>query len=225
MFSSIYVTGTDTDAGKTFASVALIHALRAQGERVVGMKPLASGCELTADGLRNADALALQQASAAGVAYALINPITLCDPTAPEIAAANDGVAVTLAPIQRAYAALRVDADCVVVEGVGGWMAPLSASLMQIDVVRALQLPVLLVVGLRLGCINHALLSLRAMQADGVQALGWIGSAVDPRLAFAEQTVAILRQRMGVPCLGILRNGIDVKGAAAALDVSPLGVT
>ncbi len=222
MFNSFFVTGTDTDAGKTFTTVALIHALRARAVRAVGMKPLASGCELTVDGLRNADALALQRASEPGFAYELINPIALADATAPEIAAANDGVEVTLAPIQRAYAALRANAECVVVEGVGGWMAPLSASLMQADLVRALQLPVVLVVGLRLGCINHSLLSLRALQADGARVLGWIGSAVDPQLAFAEQTVAILRQRLTLPCLGILPHAVDAESAAAALDLTPL---
>ncbi|MGQ0800157.1 MAG: dethiobiotin synthase [Pseudomarimonas sp.] len=222
MFSSVYLTGTDTDAGKTYAAVALIHALRGHGARVIGMKPLASGCVLSGDGVRNPDALALQGASEAGAAYELINPIALRDATAPEIAAANDGVEVSLPSIERAYAALRESADCVVVEGVGGWMAPLSASLMQADLVRALHLPVLLVVGLRLGCINHALLSLRALQADGAKVLGWIGSAVDPQLAFVQQTVRILRQRIGFPCLGILPHGVDAKAAGIALDLTCL---
>ena len=222
MFSSVYLTGTDTDAGKTFAAVALIHALRARGARTLGMKPLARGCEQTGYGLRNADALALQGASEPGVAYELINPIALRDATAPEIGAANDGVDVSLAPIQRAYATLSASADCVVVEGVGGWMAPLSASLMQCDLVRALQLPVVLVVGLRLGCINHASLTLRALRADGARVLGWIGSAVDPQFAFRDQTVMILRQRLETPCLGILRHAADPVSAADYLDLTPL---
>lgn len=217
-----YLTGTDTGAGKTHSAVALVHALRAAGLPAVGMKPLASGCEATPLGWRNEDALALQHASDPQPDYAQVNPYALREPTAPEIAAAIDGVVVELAPVTAAFRALAGDGANVVVEGVGGWLAPLSAQLMQADLVRALDLPVLLVVGMRLGCINHALLSLRALRADGVVLAGWIGSRVDPALAFAGETEAILRRRIDLPCLGVLPHDPDPIRSAAALDLTAL---
>ncbi|MGV8932570.1 MAG: dethiobiotin synthase [Luteimonas sp.] len=199
-----YITGTDTGVGKTLASVTLLHALRAQGRRAVGMKPLASGCVRTTDGWRNDDALALQAASDPRPAYDDINPWALPRPLAPEFAARQAGVEVTLAAILSAHARLAAQADVVVVEGVGGWMAPLSARLDQIDVVRALRLPVVLVVGLRLGCLNHARLSARAIAADGAELAGWIASDVDPHMECRDENFECLRQRLPAPCLGRL---------------------
>lgn len=201
---SIYVTGTDTGIGKTFSSCALLHALRGQGLRAAGMKPVASGCERIEGAWRNADALALQAASEAGIDYADINPFALEHPLAPELAARDAGTEVTLPPILAARARLASRVDALVVEGVGGWAAPLSATLMQADLVRALQLPVLLVVGLRLGCINHALLSARAIAADGLTLAGWVGSHVDPAMERVEDNLAMLRERLPAPCWGVL---------------------
>ncbi len=217
---SVYVTGTDTDAGKTGACVALLHALRRRGASAIGMKPVASGAHATSEGYRNDDALALQSASDPAADYALVNPLTLIEPTAPEIAAAIDAVEVELPRLINAFSALSQQTDHVVVEGVGGWMAPLSRELMQVDLVRALQLPVILVVGVRLGCINHALLSLRALRADAVSVVGWIASMVDRDMRFADATLEILRERLDAPCLGVLANPCDF--TSAALDVSPL---
>ena len=203
--TGVYVTGTDTGIGKTLASTALLHALRTRGLRAVGMKPLASGCERTPGGWRNEDALALQDASDPRPDYDDINPYALPLPLAPELAArAAGGVEIALDPILAAHARLAAQADAVVVEGVGGWMAPLSATLDQIDVVRALRLPVVLVVGLRLGCLNHALLSARAIAADGARLVGWIASEVDPGMACRDENVAMLSQRLPAPCLGRL---------------------
>ena len=201
---AIYVTGTDTGIGKTFASCALLHALRGHGLRAIGMKPVASGCERIDGQWKNADALALQQASEPGTAYADINPFALEQPLAPELAARDAGTEVTLPPILDAHARLAARADALVVEGVGGWAAPLSASLMQADLVRALQLPVLLVVGLRLGCLNHALLSARAVIADGANLAGWIASHVDPAMERVEDNLTMLRERLPAPCWGVL---------------------
>jgi dethiobiotin synthetase len=200
----VYVTGTDTGIGKTLSSCTLLHALRARGLRAVGMKPLASGCDITPEGLRNEDALALRDASDPRPAYADINPFALPAPLAPEIAAREAGVEVTLAPILAAHARLAAMADAVVVEGVGGWMAPLATGLMQADLVRALELPVVLVVGLRLGCLNHAYLGARAIQADGCRLLGWIGSGVDPDMLRIDENRALLAARLPAPCLGWL---------------------
>lgn len=200
----MFVTGTDTGVGKTLSSCALVHALRARGLRAVGMKPLASGCEATPDGLRNEDALALQAASDPRPAYADVNPFALPAPLAPEIAAREAGIAVSLPPILEAHARLKAQADAVVVEGVGGWMAPLAGDLMQADLVRALDLPVVLVVGLRLGCLNHAYLSARAIEADGCRLAGWIGTGVDPGMLRIDENRALLAGRLPAPCLGWL---------------------
>jgi dethiobiotin synthetase len=202
--AGLFVTGTDTGVGKTLASCTLLHALRARGLRAVGMKPLASGSEATPDGLRNEDALALQAASAPRPDYDDVNPYALPLPLAPELAARDAGVAVTLAPLLAAHARLAARADVVVVEGVGGWMAPLAGDLMQADLVRALELPVVLVVGLRLGCLNHAYLSARAILADGCRLAGWIGTGIDPALDRIDDNRALLAARLPAPCLGWL---------------------
>jgi dethiobiotin synthetase len=201
---SLYVTGTDTGIGKTVASCTLLHALRGRGLRAVGMKPLASGSERTPGGWRNEDALALQSASNPRPAYDDLNPFALPNPLAPQLAARDAGVAVTLAPILAAHARLRASADVVVVEGVGGWAAPLADTLMQADVARALDLPVLLVVGLRLGCLNHAFLSARAIAADGCRLVGWIGNTIDPDMARREDNLVLLQAGLGAPCWGVL---------------------
>ena len=218
---ALYVTGTDTGIGKTLASCALLHALRGHGLRAVGMKPVASGCERVDGEWRNADALALQAAGGAGIAYADINPFALEHPLAPELAAREAGVEVALEPILAAHARLAQQADALIVEGVGGWAAPLSATLMQADLVRALQLPVLLVIGLRLGCLNHALLSARAIAADGLHLAGWIASHVDPAMERVEDNLGMLRERLPAPCWGVLPHapGADPAMLAAHLHV------
>ena len=202
--ASFYVTGTDTGIGKTFSSCVLLHALRARGLRAVGMKPVASGCEWIDGHWRNEDALALLAASDPQPAYVDLNPHALPQPLAPELAAAEAGVTIGLEPIASAYRRLQAQADAVVVEGVGGWAAPLSADIDQVDVVRALQLPVLMVVGLRLGCINHARLTAAAIAAAGVPCVGWIANAIDPAMERVEQNLQLLRQRLPMPCWGRL---------------------
>ena len=205
----IYVTGTDTGAGKSFASVALLHALRRDGATAVGMKPVASGAVVTPDGLRNDDALALQAASAPRPDYALVNAFALPEPTAPQIAAALAGVPVTLPPIVDAAVRLAASADHLVVEGVGGWRAPLADDLEQRDVVRALDLTVVLVVGLKLGCLNHARLTAEAVAADGCRVAGWIGVAVEPPGRHDAAYLALLRNALGARCLGVLPHALD----------------
>jgi dethiobiotin synthetase len=223
MTSGFFVTGTDTGIGKTLASCTLLHALRARGLRAVGMKPLASGCEATPDGLRNEDALALQAASDPRPAYEDVNPFALPEPLAPEIAAREAGIAVDLAPMLAAHARLAAQADVVVVEGVGGWAAPLAPALMQADLVRALDLPVVLVVGLRLGCLNHAILSARAIAADGCRLAGWIGSGVDPGMLRIDENRELLAGRLPAPCLGWLpwQPAPDAASLAGRLRLSP----
>jgi dethiobiotin synthetase len=218
----IYVTGTDTGVGKTVASCALLHALRVRGLHAVGMKPVASGCERIGGIWRNEDARALIEASAVRTGYALHNPFALPAATAPQLAARDAGVAVTLAPIQAAYTALQAQADAVVVEGVGGWAAPLADGFEQADLVRALRLPVILVVGLRLGCLSHARLTARAIEADGIALPGWIGSTVDPDFDRRDDYLQLLRDALPVPCLGVLPHGDDAAAMASHLDVAVL---
>jgi dethiobiotin synthetase len=204
--AGVFVTGTDTDAGKTTVSAALLHALRARGLRAVGMKPLASGCTRDADGRwRNDDALALQAAGDPRPDYDDVNPFALPLPLAPEFAARDAGIEVAMAPILAAHARLAAQADFVLVEGVGGWLAPLTATLDQLDLVRALDLPAVLVVGMRLGCLNHARLSAGAIAADGVRLAGWIASEVDPDMARRDDNFDALCRRLPAPCLGRLR--------------------
>ncbi|NUS37507.1 MAG: dethiobiotin synthase [Lysobacter sp.] len=210
----LFVTGTDTGIGKTRASSVLLHALRARGARAVGMKPLASGCERTPDGWRNEDALALQAASVPRPRYADVNPYALPNPLAPQLAARDAGVDVQLAPILAAHARLQAQADVVVVEGVGGWLAPLADTLMQADLVRALDIPVVLVVGLRLGCLNHAFLSARAIEADGCRLAGWIGNAIDPDMARREDNLVLLASGLPAPCWGVLPHAVEADPTA-----------
>lgn len=204
MALAVYVTGTDTGIGKTVVSTALLHALRAAGRRAVGMKPVASGCEFVDGQWRNEDALALLAASDPAPAYADLNPYALPLPLAPEIAAREAGTKIHLQPISAAFARLQEQADVVVVEGVGGWEAPLSATLDQADLVRALELPVVMVVGLRLGCLNHARLTARAIAADGLRMVGWIANDVDPAMERRDQNMQLLEARITAPCWGRL---------------------
>lgn len=202
---ALFITGTDTDAGKTFASTILLHRLRADGWKAVGMKPVASGCVETPDGLRNADAWALLKASDPAPDYGLVNPFALRQPTAPEIAARLDGVTLELPPITDAFAKLEAMAEVVVVEGVGGFLAPISADIDQPSLPLTLQLPVVLVVGIKLGCINHARLTVEAIRARGLPLIGWIGSHVSPDMLHPQgYAEAVARALDDVPCLGVI---------------------
>lgn len=216
----VFITGTDTGIGKTHASAALIHALRDQGLRVAGMKPIASGCE---DGVAE-DAQLLAAASGLELPARWVNPIRFDPPIAPHIAAAQAGRPIRLAPCLRAWQKLAERADVVVVEGVGGWYVPLGPRLMLAELPKRLQLPVILVVGLRLGCINHALLSTAAIRADGCRLIGWIGNQIDPEMAVRSENISALKQRLGAPLLGLLpwQPEADARAAAAALTVDRL---
>jgi dethiobiotin synthetase len=220
----VFITGTDTGIGKTWTSCVLLAALRARGLRSVGMKPIASGCRVTAAGLRNEDAEALIAASDPAPAYADCNPFAFEAAVAPHLAAAIEGKRIALPPLRDAYSRLATTADRVVVEGVGGWSVPLAPNLMQADLVNALELPVILVVGMRLGCINHALLSARAIEADGCTLVGWIANRIDAGMALVGENIETLRARIGVPLLGELEHAPDGGPArfAHALDVRSL---
>jgi dethiobiotin synthetase len=201
----VFVTGTDTGVGKTLCACALIHALVNRGIAVMPMKPVAAGAVVHAGGWANEDTIALLRAAGRDEArVADANPVLLREPMAPHIAAARERRVVTLAPILEAFGRLRSAGDFVVVEGVGGYRVPLSDSLDTVDMARALALPVVLVVGLRLGCLNHALLTAQAIRASGLPLAGWIANAIDPTMAVPAENIEALRERLGAPLLGRL---------------------
>lgn len=201
----LFVTGTDTGVGKTLISAALLHALAAHYPRVVGMKPVAAGTELVNGVQANDDVLALRAASTVQVDPALDNPVLLPDPVAPHIAARRAGVQITVAQLVDAYQALCQQADAVVVEGAGGFLVPLSDTETGADLARALALPVVLVVGLRLGCLNHALLTAQAIAASGLTLVGWVANHVDASMLAQADNMAYLQHqlatRYGAPLL------------------------
>lgn len=198
-----FVTGTDTGVGKTRASVALLRALRARHARCVGMKPVAAGTEPAPDGgeRENEDVLALRAAGTARVAAALDNPVRLHDAMSPHLAARRAGRTIDIEPLVAAYRALAAQADAVVVEGAGGFLVPLSDTLTGADLAAALGLPVILVVGLRLGCLNHTLLTRDAIRQRGLPLAGWIVSRLDPAMPEQDANVDYLRRQLDAPLL------------------------
>ncbi|MHB8744004.1 MAG: dethiobiotin synthase [Sulfuricaulis sp.] len=196
-----FITGTDTGVGKTRIAQLLLDALARAHQRAVGMKPVASGCRVTEAGLRNADAEALLAASGVAADYADVNPYALAPACAPHIAAREAGVEIRLDAILAHFHRLQQQAPWVVVEGVGGWLAPLGARLNLADIACALQLPVILVVGLRLGCLNHALLTVAAIQRQTVPFAGWIANQIDPDMMRVHENIDALKERIDAPWL------------------------
>jgi dethiobiotin synthetase len=200
----LFVTGTDTGVGKTLVAAAIVRGLAESGLRVVGMKPVASGCVETPEGLRNEDALALQAASNLRSRYSDVNPYAFVPAIAPHIAAGEAGVEISLDRLEHAYERLALSADVVVIEGAGGWLTPLDSQRTLADFAAQLDADVLLVVGLRLGCINHAVLTARAVQAAGLRLCGWVGNAIDPRFERRDANLKTLSATLRVPCLGVV---------------------
>lgn len=195
------MTGTDTGVGKTLAACALLHALRRHHARVVGMKPVAAGATLHRGNWANEDVVALRAASSARVPAELDNPVLLPDPMSPHLAAARAGTRIDIAEIARRYRMLAQRADAVVVEGAGGFHVPLTDTHTGADLAQAIGLPVVLVVGLRLGCLNHALLTAEAIRARGLQLAGWIANRVDPDMRAQHENIAYLCARLAAPPL------------------------
>jgi dethiobiotin synthetase len=202
MSKGFFITGTDTDVGKTRCALGLMAYLQRQGHRVVAMKPVASGCLESHEGLRNEDALLLQAQGSVDVDYSRINPYAFAPPIAPHLAAVQAGTPIDLDVIAERFHQLSPHADYVVVEGVGGWRVPLNERESVSDLAIALGLPVILVVGLRLGCINHALLSAESIRASGLELAGWIANSLSPQMEMAEQNIQAIDARIGAPLLG-----------------------
>jgi dethiobiotin synthetase len=216
---SLFVAGTDTGVGKTFVSVQLLRSLKDFGHQAAGMKPVAAGAVRVDGEWRNDDALALQRASGVALPYHLVNPYCLARATSPHLAARSSGKIVEISVIKSAFDAISLKANVIIVEGAGGWLTPVGeAERGQIgptlaDVAVALNLPVLLVVGLRLGCINHALLTAQAIHKSGLTLAGWYANALDPTFADRDEYIESLAQRIAAPRLTLPTLTIpEVKG-------------
>jgi dethiobiotin synthetase len=205
MATGYFVTGTDTGVGKTLIAAALMKQQAALGLRVAGMKPVASGCYPTAAGLRNEDAVLLDQQATARHPYSRVNPYAFAPAIAPHLAALAVGVTIDMGLLVSSYHELALGADVVIVEGAGGWRVPIGPDGLLSDFPEVLGLDVILVVGLRLGCLNHALLTCEAIAGGGKSRLvGWIGNGIDPAFSPRDENIEALRRRIPAPCLGIV---------------------
>lgn len=222
-----FITGTDTEVGKTRCTLGLMAALQQQGRSVVAMKPVASGCAGTPEGLRNEDALLLQAQGSLQLDYSLINPYPFAPAIAPHLAAAQSGVTIRLETIVDSFMQLQGLAEVILVEGVGGWRVPLNEEESVATLAVALGLPVLLVVGVRLGCINHALLSAESIRAAGLELAGWIANSVTPGMEAPQQNIQAIEQRIGAPLLGHIPYLADLRAEsfAAALSLDRIATT
>jgi len=205
--SGFFVTGTDTGVGKTLVTVAVVRALVERGLRTAVMKPVAAGALETPQGLRNDDALELLGASNVKSAYEDVNPWLLSTPASPHLAARHDGVSIGAERILTAFRRLEAASDVVMVEGAGGWLAPISSVATMADIAEQLALPVIFVVGMRLGCLNHALLTREAIRSYGLPFAGWIANKMHSEMALAGADIDSLASRFGVPPLGIVPAG------------------
>lgn len=196
-----FVAGTDTEVGKTFATCALLHVLRDAGLSAIGMKPVAAGTDVNG---RNDDVEALLAASGVQAPRELINPYLFQPAVAPHIAAAEEGCAIDIEPIVASFNILRGMADAVLVEGVGGFCVPLGPHCDTADLAEKLNLPVILIVGMRLGCINHALLTQQAITARGLKLAGWVANRIDPGMSRFAENLAALEERIAAPLLGVI---------------------
>lgn len=211
MKQSYFIIGTDTNVGKTYVASALVRHFAKAGYQTIGMKPIASGCEQTLDGdLLNDDVLALSTASNVVAPLDMTNPYRFSPAIAPHIAAEQAGEIIDCEKIKQAYHELTQLAEVVVVEGAGGFLVPLNRQETLADLAVTLNIPMILVVGMRLGCINHALLTVEAIKSRGLTLAGWVANQVDAEMPVFEENLASLQQRIAVPCISVVRWQNDV---------------
>ena len=225
MTRGFFVTGTDTGVGKTCVSLDLMRALQAQGHTVVGMKPVASGCQATANGLENNDALKLQGCSSLTVKYGQVNPYAFEPAMAPHLAARISGESIEIPVIRHCFHDLSEGADFVIVEGVGGWLVPINVEQTMQDVAVDLGLPVVLVVAVRLGCLNHAALTADAIHKSGLQLAGWVANRIDPQCEHPDALVAALDERLAAVLLadiGFTKDCSGIEKQAGRIDLASL---
>lgn len=212
MSVKLFITGTDTDAGKTYVGVGILNAFNRAGKSTLGIKPVASGCSLIDGKLHNNDALALQAASSIKLDYDKINPFAFEPAIAPHVAARQVQRELNVNLLhQKIQYALNQPADICLIEGVGGWYTPLNDQETMADFVKINSFQTILVVGMRLGCLNHAILTMRALQQDNIHVIGWIANCIDPNMANRNESIETLRQWLGVPCLGVLGHGEEAQ--------------
>jgi len=218
---SYFITGTDTGIGKTLVSGALLQGFALQGKKVAGFKPVAAGVD--ADG-QNDDAKALRAASTVSLSYEQVNPYCLRVAIAPHIAARNEGVTIALPRIATAYREIAAQADVVIVEGAGGFTVPLNDTQTSADLAKELGLPVIVIVGMRLGCLNHALLTVRALDDYGLKCAGWVANVMNKDMPALQENIAGLRARIAAPLLGVIPVMVeaDAKAAVQYLDLNVL---
>ncbi|MDR5853353.1 dethiobiotin synthase [Caballeronia sp. LZ062] len=216
---SLFVAGTDTEIGKTFVSCALLHGFAHHGLRAAAMKPIASGAVMRDGVLHNEDADQLDAAATVALPPDMRTPFMMREPIAPHIAAAREGIALDIGRIVEAHREASTLADIVVVEGVGGFRVPLDETHDTADLAVALNVPVVLVVGMRLGCISHALLTAEAIAARGLTLAGWVANRVDPNMLYPEENIATLKQRIAAPLLGVIPHLTSRDAALAADDL------
>ena len=197
-----FITGTDTEVGKTWISLGIVEALKQQGKDVGVMKPVSAGCERTDSGLRNEDALLLQKTSNIKLDYKTINPLAFEPPIAPHIAAESENIRIDVESLHQHFKTIQQQSDCVVVEGAGGWLVPLNDFQTLADLAARINLPVILVVGMRLGCLNHALLSVESIRNSGLPLAGWIANQVTPEMNCLKENIKTLQQMIDAPMLG-----------------------
>ena len=207
--TNFFITGTDTGVGKTWFTVAFMTALKRRGLNVMGMKPIATGAEKIKDRLINKDAELIMQNCSQTVSYDLINPFVFELPSAPHVAAKHEGVVIDLDQIIKNYYLLKSMCDALVVEGVGGWRVPVTDKYSLADLVSKLNLSVILVVGMRLGCINHAILTAEAITADGLNLCGWVSNHLDRVYSESGETIKTLKKRLNCPYIGYLPYNSD----------------
>lgn len=222
MSKTYFITGTDTDAGKTLITEALLFKAAQQGLRTIALKPVAAGADVAGDTLQNSDAVRLQQAATVSLPYSQVNPVLLEAAIAPHIAAQQEGRNITASRLAGFIrGALMQPADLKLIEGAGGWLVPLNPRELYSAVPRELQLPVILVVGLKLGCLNHALLTARTIMQDGLKLAGWIGTQVEPDMPVLQENIDTLNNMLPAPCLGVVpyQAGITAQLAADYLSL------
>lgn len=202
MKKGYFITGTDTDVGKTWATIALMRHFKNQGYSVIGMKPIAAGCEWQEGVLKNEDALLMQENASLEIEYKKINPYAFEMPVSPHLASSENPISLKV--IKNTFDELKDNADVIFVEGAGGWLAPLSCDYDIADLAKKLQLPVIFVVAIRLGCINHARLTFQAIQADDVECAGWIAMCVDPDMPMLTENISMIKDKVSAPLLGVL---------------------
>ncbi|WP_019528341.1 dethiobiotin synthase [Dasania marina] len=225
MGKKYFIAGTDTDAGKTLVATGLLEAANQQGLTTLAIKPVAAGCEQTAEGLRNSDALLLQQAMSQKLPYEQVNPVALEPAIAPHIAAAQLGKSLRVTQLAGYCRGVMMQpSDFLLIEGAGGWRVPLNRTETLAGLAKELNTAVILVVGMKLGCINHALLTIEAIQRDGLPLAGWVANRIDPNMSCYAENFATLVDLIPAPCLGEVPHLAEANGKEASryMDIASL---